>query len=98
MSDDMFSFDYEGADAMFNALIDAMEGLDDTRSSIEEVAKQIEAGSLVGQAGPAMSDAIKNVLKAKINQLHLLTTNMAQNVMKAKQDAMAADHAGASKF
>jgi hypothetical protein len=98
MSDDMFSFDYEGADAMFNALIDAMEGLDAVRDSVEAVGKQIEAGSLIGQSGTAMSDALKNVLKNKINQLHEQTTILANNVMKAKQDAMAADSAGASKF
>jgi uncharacterized protein YukE len=85
--------DYNAMEEMSAAFGRAKSTVETTKSQMTKVAKMLQDGALVGQAGSALGEAINNMLVKKLN---LISEKMGEE-QKDIKDAVTATRDGVSK-
>ena len=98
MADNIKKMVYPEADQMIQVLKEACNQLHDTTSEMEGIANALEGGVLLGKAGDAFANGIRQKLIIAINQLIEGLEDGARYVGMERDDMLAAEQKSASLF
>ncbi len=90
MSDEI-RMDYGLMEDMSKTFQQSVEQLQDTLSSMQNVANELEDGALLGRGGDAFTEAIRNKLSPAISRLTEKMQELSEDVNKAMEDMRSAD-------
>jgi len=69
MSQDEIKMDYPLMDEMKRTFADGRQHLADTTNELKAIAEKLEQGALLGNAGSALTDAVKGTLMSAVSKL-----------------------------
>jgi len=98
MSYDEIRLNYELAGAMANTFRDGAKELQDTEREMQNIAKALGAGALLGRGGAAFVEAIESKLCPSIAKLSDKFRELEIDVKKAIKDMQDADRKSAKGF
>lgn len=90
--------DYDQAEEMIRILNASAGQLDDLGGEMRQIAERLDGGVLVGRAGTAFSDALRDRFVPAINRLAEKLREQAQYVQTEKDDMMEAETRNANRF
>lgn len=90
--------DYSDMADMSKTFQQGAEQLNKTRTEMQNVAKQLSEGALLGRGGTAFTEAINSRLCTSIEKLSRKFTELDGDVKKAVQEMKQADQESKSKF
>jgi WXG100 family type VII secretion target len=82
---------FEAMDGMINAFGQAGGTLQDVLGEVNNLARMLADGGLIGSAGDALADAISKDLAGSINRLMEKFEELQQDLTEAKEAMQAAD-------
>jgi len=95
---DQIKMDYPLMDEMKNTFKDGAEQLVATMDDLKTIAEKLEGGALLGTAGDAFSDAIKNTLISQVRLLHSKFGELQQDIDFAVNQMHQAEDKAKSSF
>ena len=90
--------DYDMMEDMNNVFKNGAQQLSETRQAMENLAQQMEGGSLLGEGGESFADALRGILGPRLNKLEQKFSELAQDVIGAVRDLRDGDKEAASRF
>jgi len=98
MADTILKMDYNEADLTIDQIKVVVEYLGEIKTEVEAIAQLLEDGALLGKAGEALTNGIRQEAATKIEDLREALTNSADYVAFEKEDMMAAEQKSAALF
>jgi len=95
---DQIKMDYPLMDEMKNTFKDGAEQLVTTMDDLKTIAEKLEGGALLGTAGDAFSDAVKNTLISQVRLLHSKFGELQQDIDFAVNQMHQAEDKAKSSF
>jgi WXG100 family type VII secretion target len=90
--------DYDMMEDMHKVFKNGAQQLAETARAMEQLAQQMEQGSLLGEGGEMFADALRGRLGPRLRRLHDKFQELSQDVMGALVDLRDGDHEAASRF
>jgi WXG100 family type VII secretion target len=90
--------DYDMMEDMYKVFKNGAQQLAETARAMEQLAQQMEQGSLLGEGGEMFADALRGRLGPRLRRLHDKFQELSQDVMGALVDLRDGDHEAASRF
>jgi len=98
MSGERDYMNHNSMDAMSKAFVEAEKTLESTISEMDNVAKALEGGALVGAGGQAFTEALNNKLKKRLNVLKSKMHELHKDVKDAQQANREAEGTAKGRF
>jgi WXG100 family type VII secretion target len=95
---DIIKMDYAAMEEMANIFKKAAGELDDLKKNMQKIADEMDGGALVGSAGQAFSNGIREALCPAIERLSQKMGELQGDIWGALVDLRDEDHEAASRF
>lgn len=95
---DVMRMVYEDAEAMAQTFNQSTQAVQDTLQAVQSIANQMADGALLGKAGEAFVEVIRNELSSSLTKLAEKFTELEGDVKAAMQYFQEADSESAGKF
>jgi uncharacterized protein YukE len=98
MSGERDYMNHNSMDAMAKAFVEAERTLEATISEMDNIAKAMDGGALVGLGGQAFADALNNKLKKRLNVLKTKMHELHKDIKDAQQANREAEGTAKGRF